>query len=434
MKQMKIVWICGFSNKEIRDRLKIKINPLEPIFSRIVHYISSPASDTGVWITNGINEMKTQGCVELHIITPVRNLKGNRQEFEIEGVQYHFIRDENSSLMKKAIRYLFTRNSSRFIKNRKMICAIVQEINPDLVHVIGAENPFYSLALLDIPKSIPTILQLQALLVSLEGKVAGDLSKNFAYKGELEKELIQRTDYIGTTAQSFIEYIRENIKPEAIIVNTTLAMAQEIDLSQNPKEYTFVHYASSLSTTKATDVAIKAFILAHMAHPEISLDLIGNYSVEFKRELDTLIDQSEVKEAVKFEGRLPTHGDVLKQIRKSKFALLPIKTDIVPNTLHEAMANGLPLITTATEGGTILLNKKRDSILISPIGDVNDIAENMIYLVEHPEKAEELRRNAALTEAEHSNNHDIINHWIEIYKAIIEHSESGTEIPGEYLL
>ena len=434
MKPMKIVWICGFSNAKIRERLKISRSLLEPFFLKIVRRKYDSGSDSGVWISNGINEMKVRDDVELHIITPYRNLADRRQEFTIDEVRYHFFRDENSSLGRKVIRYLFTRNSATFRKNRKHICELIGEICPDLVHVIGAENPYYSLSLLDIPKAIPTILQLQALLVSLKGMTSGNVAVNFAYKGEIEKSLIQRADYIGTCVPSFVEYIKKNIKHDAKIVNTSLAMAQKIDLSETVKEYTFVHYAASLSTVKATDIALKAFFIAHNRHPEITLDLIGNYTDDFKSILDAWIEKNGVREFVRFEGRLPTHDDVIRQIRKAQFALLPIKTDIIPNTLHEAMANGLPLLTTATEEGTVKLNARRESALISPIGDVESLATNMIYLLEHPDKAEQLKMNAAVTEAEHDNNYDIINHWVEIYKAVLTSARKGKVVPEEYLL
>ena len=219
-----------------------------------------------------------------------------------------------------------------------------------------------------------------------------------------------------------------------MFVNTTLAMAQNIDLSENSKEFTFVHFASGLSTTKATDIAVKAFISVHEQYPETTLDLIGNYSPGFKDDLDQMIANSGIENAITFEGRLATHDDVINQIRKSKYALLPLKTDLVPNTLHEAMANGLPLITTATEGGTTRLNENRESVLISEIGDVEGLANNMKYLLDNPDKAKELMENAAITESEHANNHDIINHWVEVYRAIYKYKNEGTPIPSDYFL
>ena len=198
MKTIKVIWICGFSNSEIRSKLRIKKDRLEPIFKRIVHRDHNSGSDIGIWITNGINEIKLRDDVELHIVSPVRDLENRKQEFEIDRIHYHFVRDENSGITHKIIRYLFSRNSSKFLKNRRNIRNIINQVRPDLVHVIGAENPYYSMALLDIPKEIPTILQLQALLVSLKGKVSGDLAANFEYKGEIEKELIKRADFVGT--------------------------------------------------------------------------------------------------------------------------------------------------------------------------------------------------------------------------------------------
>ena len=430
---MKVVWICGFSNSEVRKHLRIRKNPLEPLALKIIHRNPDHASDAGVWISNGIDVVRDRNDIELHIITPCRDLVGKKQEFKIDGIHYHFLRDENSGLASKVIRFLFTRNSAQFKKNRREIYNCIERIQPDIVHVIGAENPFYSLALLDIPKSIPTILQLQALLASLEGKVKGDLAVNFAYKGDLEKSLIRRADYIGTTVQSFIDFIRANIKPDARIINTSLAMAQKIDLSEGKKEYTFVHYASGLSTTKASDVALKAFISAHKVHPEITLDVIGAYSGDFKAELDAMIEENKMEDAVKFEGRLPTHDDVIRQIRKARFALLPLKTDIVPNTLREAMANGLPLLTTVTPG-TPSLNDKRESALISPVGDTDALSRNMIRLLEDPALGETLRQNAALTEEERASNAAIIGHWLEVYQAILKNRQEGTAIPSEWLL
>lgn len=430
---MRIIWICGFSNAEVRERLKIRRNPLESYVMKLVHRTEDLGSDVGIWISNGITEMKKRNDIELHIISLVRDLVQKRQDFKSEGIHYHFIREEDSGLYRKVKRYLFGRNSSVFLQNRENIINLINEINPDLVHVIGAENPYYSLALLDIPKTIPTILQLQALLVSLQGKASEKDSANFAYKGEWEKKLIQRADYVGTCVQSYIQYIRKYIKSDTKFVKTTLAMAQHIDLSKNKKEFTFVHFAAQLCATKATDIALKAFSIAHRSHPEITLDCIGIYLDDFKSELDQLIEENNLKDAVIFEGRLPTHDDVIRQIRKAQFSLLPLKTDIIPNTIHESIANGLPVITTETEDGTPSLNSKRQTVLISPPGDYEDLASKMIFLLDHPEKAEELRQNAAVTEAEFANNHDIINRWVEVYDAILKQNKYGTEIPAEYL-
>lgn len=430
---IKVVWICHLSNPELWQRIQIRTNPLEPLFYKVVGKDRGKGGETAIWNTNAINEIKKMPEVELHVVGPIRNLANKRQDFSIEGVHYHFIKDENSSLLAKILRYLFTRNSSEFKTNRKRIVKVVEELKPDIVHVIGAENPYYSLSLLDLPDTYPTILQLQALLMSLGKLTSGEENKNFRYKGEIEKRLLLKSDYVGTRAPSFINYIHENVSDKIVFVNTSLAMAQRIDLSERNYEYDFVHFAGSLRPSKGTDVAIRAFAEARKSHPGIQLDLIGDIDVHFRNQFYVLLDELKIKDAVTIEGLLPTHEDVICQIRKARFALLPLKVDIVPNTIHEAMANGLPVITTETPG-TPKLNEKRQSVLISKIGDYEDIAKHMRSLLDDEKLAEILRNNGAQTEYERDNNHDIIAHWVDVYKAIVKNHREGTPIPSEYLV
>ena len=429
---MKIVWLCSVSNAEIRSKLDTRRNLIEPFLWRVVHRKFEKGIDSGIWITNGINEIKKKSGVELHIVSLCRDLSKKRQDFEIDGINYHFVRDENSSILMKIYRYLFTRNASQFRTNRKRICKVINELNPDLVHVIGAENPQYSLALLDLPKNIPTILQLQALLMSIKDKVEGENKISYTYKGEIEKKIIKRADYVGTCVPSFVKYIRENIGSDIKILNTTLAMAQTINLTEANKEFDFVHFANVLGKSKATDIAIRAFGEAYKKDNSITLDIVGLCPDDFQQEVYQLIDELGIRNAVTFEGRLPTHDDVISQIRKARFALLPLNVSVVTNTLLEAMANGLPLITTVTSG-TPALNAKRQSVLISDKDDYKDIADNMLLLLKDHQLIDTLRLNAAKTLSEKKNNKDIIGHWVETYKVVLEYKKEGTPIPSGFL-
>ena len=288
------------------------------------------------------------------------------------------------------------------------------------MHVIGAENPQYSLALLDVPASIPTIIQLQALLVRLVGVTSNELEKKgFAYKGKLEKKIIQKAEFIGTLVTDFRDYILKEIKPDAKFLDISLAMSSEINLMEEQKIYDFVYFASDIK--KAGDEALKSFAIAHQQHPEITLNIVGGFDADFKKLLDAIIQNFGLESAVTFEGKLPTHTDVISQIRKSKFALLPLKMDLVPNTIREAICNGLPVVTTITENGTDKLNKNRESVLLSAQGDHVAMAKNMIKLIENPSLAEMLKGNASITEQEqNNNNYELMLQWADAYMKIKE--------------
>ena len=94
-----------------------------------------------------------------------------------------------------------------------------------------------------------------------------------------------------------------------------------------------------------------------------------------------------------FCGPLPTHDDVIKQIRKSRFAILPLKIDLISGTIREAMANGLPVVTTITPA-TPKLNETRESVLLSEKGDFKAMAENMLWLINDNEVAIKLKKNS----------------------------------------
>ena len=415
--QIKVVWICAFSNPKVREHFTTKINPILRFILKKKGHPVNTSVDYGIWNSNAIKEFEKIKDIDLHIISPIRYLSKKEVRFDVNGIHYYFFRDENSNLISQLYYQLVTKNKSLFIKNRKHVRTLVKEINPEIVHVIGAENPYYSLALLDIPDKIPTIIQLQALLDRLVENIANQFEKNnIAYKGRLERQIIEKAEYVGTGVDDFKEYIKKVIKPEAKILDVSLAMGNEINLTEDVKVYDFVYFAAGINENKAGDVALKSFAIAHQLHPEITLNIIGKIDEGFRKILDEIISKNRLENAVFIEGKLPTHNDVISQIRKSKYALLPLKYDFVPNTIREAMSNGLPVVTTITENGTTKLNEKRESVLLSKPDDHNAIAKNMIKLIENPSLAETLRKNAAISEEERINNYDMMLKWADLYK------------------
>ena len=417
--QIKVVWICAFSNPKVREHFTTKINPILRFILKKKGHPVNTSVDYGIWNSNAIKEFEKIKDIDLHIISPIRYLSKKEVRFDVNGIHYYFFRDENSNLISQLYYQLVTKNKSLFIKNRKHVRTLVKEINPEIVHVIGAENPYYSLALLDIPDKIPTIIQLQALLDRLVENIANQFEKkNIAYKGRLERQIIDKADYVGTEVVDFKEYIKEEIKPETKFLDISIAMGNEINLTEEVKVYDFVYFAAGINENKAGDVALKSFAIAHQLHPEITLNIIGKIDEDFRKILDEIISKNRLENAVFIEGKLPTHNDVISQIRKSKYALLPLKFDFVPNTIREAMCNGLPVVTTITENGTTKLNEKRESVLLSKPDDHNAIAKNMIKLIENPSLAETLRKNAAISEEERINNYDMMLKWADVYKKI----------------
>ena len=432
MEKIRVAWICSFSNEKIRAILPLKVNRVRRLIYKMKRRPYKEGYDAAVWNTNAIEEFENRNDVELHVICPVRDLRVRKFRYEEKGIHYYFFREQNSDVASFLLHQLFSKYTSTFKKNRKLIKTFINEIKPEIVHVIGAENPLYSLALLDIPDSMPTIIQLQTLLSRLVDVTKDDNQRvDFYYKGLFEKMLFQKASFIGTDLIEFKDYIIENIKPDAKFLNISLAMGNIINIEPCAKEYDFVYFSGNIN--KAGKEAVESFVLAFKENPHITLDIIGAYDMDYKVALDAKLNEYGAKNAVTFEGRLPSHNDVIKQIRKAKFALIPLKMDFVPNTIREAMANGLPVVTTITDG-TPSLNEKRESVLLSRQGDFQAMADNMISLIKNDELQCKLRRNAVITESENINNTEVIAGYCKAYKACIEYYKDGTQIPQDLVL
>jgi glycosyltransferase involved in cell wall biosynthesis len=429
MAKLKIVWICHFSNELVRKHLNEGVGLLESVVRKMM-LRPIKVYDFAQWNTSAIREFeKFADDVELHVISPGYFMKDNESTFDENRIHYYFFKDKRS-LFDKIINKFFSRKPL-YKKNRAYIKNKIAEIKPDLVHVIGIENPNYSLAALDIPETIPQLAQLQTLMIDPDFKSNYPISeKMYEYRAGIERKILEKSNYIGTIVKKFIAYINSNVKIKHPILSTTLALTEPVDFSYEKKEFDFVYF--SLNISKAADFAIEAFAIACKEKPSMTLDIVGEYSTAFKAQLDSRIVELGIEKNVFFEGKQATHDDVIRQIKKSRFALLPLKIDLISGTVRESMASGLPVVTTITPD-TPKLNAKRESVLLSPIGDHKAMAENMLKLLNDEAYAKKIQENAGITASERANNEQVIRKWIAAYLACIENFKNGTPIPQELL-
>lgn len=413
--RIRVVWVCNFSNREVRSSLNRREARIEKTIRNLLGKSSLENHDYAQWITNGIKCFERFSEVELHIIAPQHYIKGDIQEFEDKGIFYHFFNNEAYSLLFKARTVLIGNDGYKYEKNRKTIKDLIAKINPQIVHIIGAENEDYALSAIDIPHNIPVIVQMQTLLNDPEFIKRSPIYSD--YKRACEMKVLQRADYIGTTIEHFKELVSKNIVNNPKFIRIELALGEKPNHAQVDKIYDFVYF--SVNINKAVDYAIEAFAIAQKKYPQITLDVIGGYSAEFKKQVDKRISELGIESNVIFEGLLPTHEDVLHHISYSRFALLPLKVDMIAGTIREAMAAGLPVVTTITPV-TPKLNEQRRSVLLSEKGDFQSMADNMIALIDSDSLCHELVSNADITLMERYDNDSAMREWVEAYLTILK--------------
>lgn len=430
--KIKVVWLAQFSNPQVRSRLKFKVPPIERIVRKIKHREYPPQADYCRWVTNAIKEVEEFEDVELHIIAPISKLDRHESVFVMNGIHYYFYRDAAGTDIEFIKRIFNSGHITDYKRNRRYVKQLIREINPDIVHLFGAENLNNAYCLLDVPKNIPTIVQLQTLLSSpqfFEG--SGMTETEYNARVKCEQTVIKNANYIGTGAKGFFPIIRDNIKQDVVCVNMLLALAEQVNVCSAPKEFDIVYYARNIN--KAADWAVEAFVRASKRHPGLTFHLIGGYNNEYRSLLMEKICDAGLQNFVTFEGELPTYEDVISQVRKAKVALLPLKVDLVSGTIRESFSNGVPVVSTITPG-TPKFNEKRESLLLSEKGDFDGMAESILKIIEDEDFAKTLAQNAYTTIQERSDNKSRMRKTVEIYKACIANYKLGTPIPEQLLV
>ena len=425
-RKFRVVWITQVSNQEIRDHLSFDNGLIERLVRSVLRKPKAQMKDDYQWITNGLNEYKSIPDIELHLISPHIGISGV-QEFQIDGIYYHFFRSEDDlSLFAKHFKKMDP--DPEFRKNRQTIKKFIDKINPDIIQVIGAENPKYALSALDVDTNDRTlIVSLQTLMSAPGFKENYPLSESvYEYRTECEKKVIRHTKYIGTRTPRFRQVVWSDINPDAVFLNTTLFVGETIHREELSKQYDVIYFAKDIA--KACDIALKTMQEIVRIRPDVTMTVVGGCTNEYHANFTRKIEEYGIASNINYLGVLPTHDDVIRAVRSAKVALLPVKIESITGTMREAMANGVPVVTTLT-WGTPKLNEKRRSALVEIMDDYVSLAQDIVNILEDKELYKELRNNAFKTVEEMYSNKAFAITQNQVYHALIEWKEKGTVIP-----
>lgn len=427
MKTLKVAYICHVSNPLIRKNLKLSNLYFNNLIRKILGKKQIQYRDHSIWNTLCFQEFERIEDIEIHAIIPHIGMKKKYQEFTVNNIHYHCFHQQSNFIEK-----IF--NHSNDLKdcyhyNRRQILKIIDKIEPDIINIIGAEGAFYSLSGLDInTEQYPLILTMQTALSDPDFiKMYPMEIHTYEQLVSIEQELFKKVQYVATDASWYRE-IAHRYNPSLKTVRFHICTNMTFNINKTvPKKYDFVYYAANIN--KAGDDAILAFAEAYKKNNSITINMVGYCSPTYREHINKLLATKNVNpQNVIISGYYPSHQEALQQVMYSRFALVPIKIDIISSTVREAMALGLPVITYRTKG-TPALNKKMNCVLLSNIGDYNDMANNMIKLVENPELSQSLQSNALSFAQENWNTTSNMRLLADTYHAVYNNFHNKIMIP-----
>ncbi len=425
--KLRVALICHVSNETIRSHVSLKKYPLW----KIIKFLKGKPTnyrDYSIWNTLLFKEFEHINDIELHAVIPHPDMVYEKQSFEYKGIYYHCFRQD----LEMFSHFLGTNKKSIFEQyqhNTRSIIQIVNELNPDMVVMMGAEGPFFNLSGLEIDtRKIPFLLVLQTAMSDPDFMKLYPISES-SYKArcECEQALFRHTHYIATGCEWYRQIVRI-YNNDAIFTNFHFCTPIYQIPTANKKEYDFSYWAANIN--KAGDDAIEAFALAHKKNPALTLNMVGGYTAEFKNHLDNRMRELGIENSVHFSGFLPSHKDALVEVTKAKYALVPIKIDIISSTIREAMIFGLPVVTFITHG-TPHLNDERETVLLSKIGDYEDMANNMLRVSSDNILADRLVENGRWYCKHFFDNKRGARIVADIWHAVYENFHYGTLIPDK---
>lgn len=150
--------------------------------------------------------------------------------------------------------------------------------------------------------------------------------------------------------------------------------------------------ARNLEPIYGNETAIRALALVRSSHPDVTLTIAG--SGPLRGQLSDLAASLGLSSAVTFAGRLEPQ-QMADLYRSTDIALNPSLVDNMPNSVLEAMATGLPIISTNVGGVPHILRNDETAILVSPNAP-EEMAQAIVRLIEDEALCARMTRSASV--------------------------------------
>ena len=293
-------------------------------------------------------------------------------------------------------------------KNYAITESVIRELKPDFVVVwhfghitISPALCAQDLGLTNFYRVEDDSLALTKLLLNERNNPLKDLYRSWA----LNKRGIARlkTDHLIMISQAMKDYYTEAGFPESAMKVIPSGLSPSILKAPGSrsclpfagkKEMIRLVFAGRLNPDKGPDIAIKAVArLKEISSRPVHLDLIGDGEPGYVETLVQLSARLGVNDRVSFPGKF-TSEEVLEKFRSYDALLFPSRwQEPFGRVVIEAMSQGLPVIATRSGGVPEIITDQENGLLI-PIDDPIALADLINLLLQDPDKAASLSRNA----------------------------------------
>lgn len=390
---MKIVWLCHFNNSFVSNKLGLK-----------------DTVEFAPWISRFIEIFESKNQLDIEIVSPNRHIT-SLKTFACGNIKYHFF----PFTLPFIPNYLsnFIHYKTNFIIIKFIIKRIITRINPDLIHVFGTENAYFTSSILQLKYKFPVFISVQGFAYYLQ-------SNDYKIKKRktIEKKIIQEFNHFGIRDNNMKAFIK-SINPNAVFFHHEIApYIPKYDSRDNAKSYDVVFFASVVKEKGIEDL-IHSIYIVKKDKPDIRICIIGPSPIGYDQ-ITKLIKDLKLVDNFTIMGSQKSIDEVHEIAVQARISVLPTHADTIPGTIIESMYMRIPCISYAV-GGIPSINESDEVIKILQKGDIHGLAQIIIFLLENEQYAMEMSDSAYLYVCNRWNSDEIYNSISIAYRKILKY-------------
>lgn len=369
------------------------------MFSRFPEHVNQPKGGVESATVGLVSGLSARPGVELHVVT----LEKGRIEDSVEKNEFATVHRLRASA-RPMIFDVFGGPGRRHIDQ------CIRSIDPDVVHfqeTYGFGGPYR-----DIP-TVFTVHGFDSLNLVTERKYAWWLRAPLWRLAE--RKGIGSHAHIISIAPYVTEMLSEFSRAE--IVEIPNAISPEFFKIENRPIDGRIFFAGWINRRKNIATAIKAVRDLVAQGLDVSLHAAGAMSdEEYLKEVRQLVKESNLESRVKLLGRVGQ--DVLrKELMEANVFLLPSLQENAPMAIAEAMAAGVPVVTSRVCGMLTMVEEGKAGYLVEP-NDVQDITRKVEKLLRDRNQRAEMGEYARQKAMDTYHPESVVTATLDMYKRI----------------
>ncbi|MBE7046064.1 MAG: glycosyltransferase family 4 protein [Ruminococcaceae bacterium] len=237
-------------------------------------------------------------------------------------------------------------------------------------------------------------------------------------RATIDKLWFHSSDAIIVQTESQVPLMKKRLRKKCTVIANPVS-DEALKRAKGESEYENckkIIMAGRLATQKDYPVMINAMKKVVSKYPDVTLSIFGKGPLEGS--LQAMIEESGLSDNILLKGWT---NNTLDEYAKSDMYVMSSYYEGMPNALVEAMAMGLPCVSTDCETGPSDIITDGDDGFLVPVKGVDALAERILQIIEmSPEERKTMGEKAHNAIKDKFLSSKILNQWEELFEGLLK--------------